>query len=272
MSPVAGGRAATWPRITIVTPCLNARHTIEQTLASVREQDYPDLEHLVIDGGSTDGTLAVLAAADGIQYVSAPDRGLSDAVNKGVEMATGELMGWLNADDLYLPGALRRVGRAHAEHDRPLWVVGGCIIIAADGSQIRRPVTAYKDLLLRGYSLRLLLTQNFVSAPSTFVSRAGFERVGRLDEALKYSMDYDIWLRLARLGPPLIVPDHIAAFRMAEGSLSMTGFELQFKEHNAVARRHGQGKRVAVGANAVTSRAIVGVYRALAWRRARRRA
>ena len=250
------------PSITVVTPCLNARATLREALDSVRRQRYPALEHLVIDGGSTDGTVELLEAADDVRFISEPDGGLSDAVNKGIRLAGGDVIGWLNADDVYLPGALERVGGAFADRPDALWATGRCLIEDGASSEIRRGVTAYKDFFLRRYSYGLLLTQNFVSCPSTFVCRDAFERVGLLDERFKYSMDYDLWLRLGRLGDPLFIDAPLAAFRMAEGSLSMSGFERQFAEHAQNAREHGSGHRLAVGVNRLTSAGIVAAYRA----------
>ncbi|MEA2325035.1 MAG: hypothetical protein QOD81_4885 [Solirubrobacteraceae bacterium] len=254
----------------IVTPCLNARTTIADTLQSVRDQRYEPLEHVVVDGGSTDGTLELLPGAPGVRYVSEPDRGLSDAFNKGVRMARNDVVGWLNADDVYLPGALQRVAEAFERRPDALWATGSCVIIDGDGNEIRRGVTRYKDTLLRRWSFPLHLTQNFVSAPSTFVRRSAFDLVGALDERFKYSMDYDLWLRLGRRSEPIVIEEPLAAFRMVEGTLSMTGFERQFDEHLQNAREHGDGHRVAVTANAAMSRAIVGAYRAMRAVRARR--
>jgi GT2 family glycosyltransferase len=252
------------PSITIVTPCLNAAATLPTALESVRSQPYEgEVEHLVIDGGSTDGTLEILRAAPGVRFVSEPDRGLSDAVNKGIRLAEGEVVGWLNADDVYMPGALDRVGRAFAEHPDALWATGGCLIIDDDGKEIRRLVTAYKDFFLRHYSYSLHLVQNFVSCPSTFVRRSAFDQVGLLEERFAYSMDYDLWLRLGRLSPPVILDQTLAGFRMAPGSLSMSGFERQFLEHAQNAREHGRGHPFAVAANTAMSRLIVHVYRLL---------
>jgi glycosyltransferase involved in cell wall biosynthesis len=260
------------PRITIVTPCLNSAVTLERTLDSVRTQDYPEIEHLVIDGGSTDGTVEILERAQGVRFVSEPDDGLCDALNKGIGKATGEVIGWLNADDIYLPGALRKAAAALESRPNRDWATGQCLIIDQDDQEIRRFVTAYKNFFLRRYSLSLHLVQNFVSAPSTFVRATAFDEVGLFDERYKLSMDYDLYLRLGRRGPPVVVNEPLACFRMVEGTFSMGNFEQQFVEHEAIARRHGKGHRLPVALNALTSRAIVGIYRALESRRARRAA
>lgn len=239
-----------------------------EALESVRSQDYPRLEHVVVDGGSTDGTVDLLEAAKGIRFVSEPDRGLSHAMNKGIAMAGGEVIGWLNADDRYLPGALERVGRALADRPDALWATGRCRIIDGQGREIRRWVTAYKNALLARYSFGLYLTQNFISAPATFVRQAGFETAGLFDESYRISMDYDLYLRLGRYHDPVVIDAYLSDFRMVEGTLSMSGFETQFREHAEQARRHGHDHRLAVTVNQLSSRLIVAVYRAM---RARRR-
>jgi glycosyltransferase involved in cell wall biosynthesis len=248
------------PSLTIITPCLNAAATLPATLASVREQAYPGLEHIVVDGGSTDGTVDLLKSAPGIRWISEPDRGLSHALNKGIAMAGGELIGELNADDVYEPGALAAVGAALREHPDALWLTGYCRIIDGDGREIRHPVTAYKNWLLRRYSLALYLTHNFISAPATFFRREALAEAGGFDERYRISVDYDLQLRIARRHDPLVLPRYLASFRMAEGSLSMSGFRTQFREHAEQARRHGAGHRTAVAANQVISAGIVGAY------------
>ena len=255
----------------IVTPCLNAEATIGEALRSMREQGYEPLEHVVVDGGSTDRTMEIVkGAGEHVRWISEPDRGLSDAMNKGIAMARNDVVGWLNADDLYLPGALQRVAAAFEARPDALWVTGRCLIIDADGNEIRRGVTRYKDALLRRWSFPLFLTQNFVSSPATFVRRRAFDLVGGFQERFRYSMDYDVWLKLGRQSAPVVIDEALACFRMAEGSLSMSGFERQFEEHLQNAREHGDGHRVAVGVNAAMSRAIVLAYRAMRAVRARR--
>jgi glycosyltransferase involved in cell wall biosynthesis len=255
------------PTVSIITPCLNSAATLGATLASVREQTVPAHEHIVVDGGSTDGTLELLESAPGVRYVSEPDRGLSDAYNKGVAMATGEIVGWLNADDLYLAHAVARVSAEFETHPEAIWATGRCRIIDGQGAEERRFITKYKNMLLRRYSYPLHLTQNFVSAPATFVRRAAFLDAGGLDERFRYSMDYDLWLRLGAVRPPMIIDETLACFRMAAGSLSMSGFERQFEEHVLNAREHANGHRLAAGANVLMSRSIVMAYRLM--RRAR---
>jgi glycosyltransferase involved in cell wall biosynthesis len=250
------------PTITVVTPSFNAAATIEDALRSVREQDYPHVEHLVVDGGSSDGTVAILERAAGVRFVSEPDRGLSHAMNKGVAMATGSIIGWLNADDIYLPGALRAVGEAFAARPYAEWATGRCRIIDGDGREIRKGATAYKTALLRRYSHSLYLTQNFISAPATFVRREAYQRHPfREDYAM--SMDYDVFLQLARAGDPIVLDRELACFRMMEGTLSMSSFERQFAEHAEQARAHGAGHPVAVAVNQAMSRLIVFAYQGM---------
>ena len=258
------------PSITIVTPSFNAAATIEEALASVRGQHYPgEVEHLVVDGGSTDGTVEILERTPGIRWISEPDEGLSDAINKGVAMAKGELIGWLNADDWYEPGALQAVGRAYEENPGAVWITGRCRIIDEEGKEIRRGVTAYKNFLLDHYSFPLYLTQNFISCPATFVTKRGYEEAGPLKIEHRVSMDYDVFLRIAKRHDPVVLKRELAVFRMFEGTLSMSGFETQFREHAEQARAHGDGHPFAVAANQAISRAIVMVYRLLRLRRRR---
>jgi glycosyltransferase involved in cell wall biosynthesis len=259
------------PSISVVTPCMNAAATISETLASVATQDYAPLEHIVVDGGSTDGTLDLLRANGSVRWTSEPDEGLSDAVNKGVAMARGDVIGWINADDVYRAGALGRVADAFAAQSQALWAFGRCAIIGSASEEIRPAVTAYKNFFLRHWSLPLHLTHNFVSQPSTFFRRDAFEAVGGLDKRYRYSMDYDLWLRFGEGSAPIVIDEELAAFRMQEGTLSMTGFEEQFAEHLACARAHQDGHRGAVMVNSALSRAIVLTYRGLALLRSQSR-
>jgi glycosyltransferase involved in cell wall biosynthesis len=255
------------PRISIVTPCLNAAATLGESLESVRSQGYPEVEHIVVDGGSTDGTLELLEAARDVRWISEPDEGRPDAANKGVHMSSGDVVGFLNADDAYEPGALAAVGEAFARDPEAMWVTGYCRIVDGAGQEIRRPVTRYKNLFLRHFSFPLYLTQNFVSDPATFVRREALDQVGPLDNRYRISHDYDLWLRVARRWEPVVLERYLSSFRMVEGTLSMAGFERQFREHEEVARLRGDGHRLPVLANAAMSRLIVASYKLMRMRR-----
>ena len=227
-------------RISVVTPSLNQGPFIERTLRSVLDQqgDF-ELEHLVLDGGSTDGTREVLDRyADRARVTIEPDTGQANAINKGLRAATGDVIGWLNSDDLLLPGALARVAREFRERPELLWLHGRCEIVDEEDRPIRRWLSAYKDFRCRRYSRDALLIENFVSQMTVFWRRGVHERIGYLDESLHYTFDYDLWLRLSALAPPRFVDERLAAFRWYARSKSGADFEAQFAEDARVFQRY----------------------------------
>jgi glycosyltransferase involved in cell wall biosynthesis len=258
------------PRISVVTPCLNAAAFIERAIRRVAMQGLDNVEHIVVDGGSADDTVESLKRSPHVRFISEPDRGLSDAMNKGIAMAQGDIIGWLNADDWYLPDALTAVADAAAQHPGAEWFTGRCPIVDNAGTPIRRPISAYKNLLLRRYSLSLLLTQNFISCPATFVRKTAYDAVGEYRLDYRYSMDYDMYLRLAKRGDPVILNRDLAVFMMEPGTKSMDGFDIQFDEHRRQARDHGTDHRLPVAINEVTSRGIIITYQAMRAMRNRR--
>lgn len=250
------------PTISIVTPCLNASATITKALDSVAQQGHP-VEHIVVDGGSTDGTIELVAQRADVTWISEPDSGLSDAVNKGIALASGDLIGWLNADDWYLPGAFDAVlSAAHTRPEAP-WITGQCVIVDEDGKEIRRGVSRYKNFWLRHYSFSRYLTNNFISCPATFIRSEAYRSAGGYDLDHQYSMDYDMFLRVARLGDPAIVHRPLATFSMVEGTKSMSGFETQFREHFQIARTRGEGHPVSVAINFAFSTMVIAIYKAM---------
>lgn len=223
------------PRISVVTPSYNQAAFLPATVASVLEQGYPDLEYLIQDAASTDGTRAILEKLPpSVKWVSAKDGGQADAVNRGWAKATGEVLGWVNSDDVYLPGALQRVGEAFAADAGLDWLVGRCLIIDSQGREIRRALTRYKDLLLDRLSLPLLFVENPISQMAVFVRKRAVDAVGPLRTELHYTMDYDLWLRLMRRSRPRVLDDALACFRV-HGAAKSTGFQRQFSEEHQVA-------------------------------------
>lgn len=257
------------PRVSIITPSLNLLHYLRRTADSVLSQRGPfELEWRVVDAGSTDGTvpfLAELAARDErVRYTSEPDRGQSDAINKGMAAATGDIVAWLNADDLYADGALASVVQAFAEHPDAQWLVGRYQVIDEADRPIRGRIVRYKQRRLGRYSYRRLLRENFIPQPAVFWRRAFGAAMGPLDESLNWTMDYDLWLRMGKHAPPLVVDRLLALFRHHATSKSGDFNRRQFDEGYEVALRHvPPGDRMTRIAHRLNVEKIVWAYRAL---------
>ncbi len=183
----------------------------------------------------------------------------------------GGFIGWLNADDWYRPSAFTAVAGAAIANPEAEWFTGRCLIVDNESHEIRKGVTAYKNALLRAYSFPLYLTQNFVSCPATFVRREAYAAVEPFRIDYRYSMDYDVFLQVARRGGPMIIHRDLAVFVMMEGTKNMSGFEEQFAEHHRHARDHVDGHPIAVATNGAMSHAITYTYRAMGALRQRRK-
>jgi glycosyltransferase involved in cell wall biosynthesis len=255
-------------RISIIVPSLNQAAFIGRALESIFSQqgDF-DLECLVLDGGSTDGSIDVIRAfatrAAGskiaFQWRSEPDRGQSDAINRGLAAASGDLIAYLNSDDMYAPDALDEVARA-VRATGALWVTGPTTIVDADDRPIQRAVNAYRNLWLRRYSYRKLLMLNFVPQPSTFWTREALDQIGTFNEQLHYTMDYDYWLRLGRIGDPIVLDRPLSRFRIHGGSKGGTRYAAQFEEGRNVMRRYTTSRGIRLF-HGVHSQLIVLAYR-----------
>lgn len=200
-----------WPRVSIVTPSYNSAGSIEGTIASILSQGYPDLEHIVVDGGSTDGTIAILHRYPHVIWTSEQDAGQSDALNKGFRKATGDIIGWLNADDTYEAGTLRAVAEFFLKNPTIDMVHGDINWIDAAGRAIVRVPGRELDLASA-------LLSNPVNQQAAFFRRSVCERVGYLRTDLHYAMDYEFWLRLARCLRSRYVPQLWANFRIMPGT------------------------------------------------------
>jgi glycosyltransferase involved in cell wall biosynthesis len=226
--------------ISVVTPSFNQARFLERAVQSVvTQQGDFDLQYLVMDGGSADGSVDLLRRYDArLSWVSEPDGGQSAAINKGLRRATGDVVGWLNSDDVLLPGALARVAAAFRERPDAEWLHGRCDIIDSEGRVIRQWVSAYKHWCCRRYSYSRLLGENFISQMTVFWRRSLLDAVGYLDPGLHLAMDYDLWLRFARRGAPLYVPERLACFRWYASSKSGAGYREQFRVECEIARKH----------------------------------
>jgi glycosyltransferase involved in cell wall biosynthesis len=232
-------------KITVITPTLNQARYLERTVNSILGQKFDgELEYIVVDGGSTDSTLEILKKyEDRLAWSSEKDDGLADAVNKGLERATGEVIGWLNSDDLYGPGTLQTINEYFKDHPECMWLYGKCRIIDDADKEIYRSVTRYKNLLLRNFSYNRLLTENFISQPAVFFRKSLTDEVGKLRTDLRFAMDYDLWLRFGKRHPASVIPEYLADFRRHPDSLSENFTGNQFQEQYAVARAHGASRK-----------------------------
>jgi glycosyltransferase involved in cell wall biosynthesis len=222
-------------KISVITPNRNGERFIEDSILSVQSQACAgvEIEHIVIDGASTDRSLEIIGRhRSGIaRLVSERDKGPASAINKGLRLASGDIVGWLNADDRYRPGALSRVAGVFARHPDRALCFGGCPIIDENGAEIRRGITRFKELFFPFSSRFTIQSINYISQPAMLFRRQAYEAAGPLREDLTCAWDYDFILRLWRQGGAVRAPGApLAEFRWHPGSLSGRGFVKQFAE------------------------------------------
>jgi glycosyltransferase involved in cell wall biosynthesis len=194
--------------VSIVTPSYNQAAYLEFAIQSVLAQDYPDVEYLVVDGGSSDGSLAVIQRyADRLAWwVSEPDSGQAEAINKGFARANGEYIAWLNSDDLYLPGAISQAVAALEADPELVFVFGNAVTIDAQGELLNR-------LEFRDWGMLELMAFRIICQPAVFMRRRALQQAGYLDLSYHFMLDHQLWLRLARLGPVRHITQSLAAAR-----------------------------------------------------------
>ena len=221
-------------KFSIVTPSYNSGAYIEETIQSVRQQSYKNFEHIVIDGCSTDNTTAILEQHDHLCWVSEPDRGQSDAINKGFRLADGDIFAWQNADDLYFPQTFETVAAFFQQHPSVDFVYGYYQLIDTDGEWICdvRPGEWNQWLFAHGRGSPL--------QPTVFWRRRISERVGEIDERLHYCMDIDFFARACKHFSFRRIPEMLGQFRVHPESKTQAGTNRQkiMKENREVLSRH----------------------------------
>lgn len=226
------------PKITIITPSYNQGPYIEQTICSVLAQDYENMEHIVIDGGSTDQTIDVLKKYPHVTWVSEKDRGQADALNKGLKMATGDIVGWINSDDYYEEGIFESISTYFNEPET-MWVIGNLTYafdLTAELLPDKSPVVTYDNLVKNPDIVRQL---------PTFFRREFLVRVGGWNPDYFMVMDYDLWVRLSKITLPRMVDENWAYFRFhAQQKTSYGNIVRQCREIVEILTREGVPKTV----------------------------
>ncbi len=221
MSSVPKSASMNLPLISIVTPSYQQGNFIRQTIESVLTQEYPNIEYWVIDGGSTDDTVAILQEYEHEQrfsWISEPDTGQSNALNKGLARCNGDIFYWINSDDVLLPGALRQVADTWIRSGQPSIIYGLARLIDQDGQDLGYCPLQTANLTLKTViSLRRMFMQ-----PATFVPMETVRAVGGIDERLHYTMDLDLWIKVAQRLPIHYIPYDMCQFRLHSSSKTVS--------------------------------------------------
>ncbi|MBM5801059.1 MAG: glycosyltransferase [Cyanobacteria bacterium K_DeepCast_35m_m2_023] len=203
--------------ISVITPSYNQAEFIAETIRSVWAQDVQPLEHLIFDGGSNDGTVDILQTQPpSVRWWSEPDGGQAHAVNKGLQQARGEIIAWINSDDIYYPGAFAAVLRAFAQHP-------DADVVYGSADHIDKASVAFEPYPTAAWDPELLRRTCFLCQPAVFFQRRALERVGTLNEQLRYCMDYEFWLRLSDAGCRFVqVDDKLAGSRLYDENKTLS--------------------------------------------------
>jgi glycosyltransferase involved in cell wall biosynthesis len=201
------------PTVSIVTPSYNQAGYLERTIQSVLQQDYANLDYAIVDGGSSDGSVEIIKKFENALswWVSEKDTGQAEAINKGLIRARGEIVAWLNSDDIYLPGAIQKAVDALQANPELGFVFGDAITIDPDGQPIN-------ELIFGDWGFQELLRFRIICQPAVFMRREVLEKTGGLDQSLHYMLDHHLWLRMARLAPIRHIPGFLAAARQHPGA------------------------------------------------------
>ena len=222
-------------KITIITPSFNQAEFLEQTIKSVVTQSYQNIEYLIFDGGSTDSSLDIIKKYAKkypkiIKWQSKKDKGQVDALNKGITMATGKIIAYINSDDYYLPGTFTKVVKFFKQNSSSQWLVGNCQVTAKNLSWTFK----LKHLVPVNKSQNWLYLSNWINQPAVFLKKDLVSRVGKFNPKYNYAFDYDYWLRCSKTILPIRLKQSLAVFRVHSLSKGSSSYQKQFKEQQQI--------------------------------------
>lgn len=231
------------PKISVVIPSLNKARYIGKTIDSILSQDYPNFEIIIMDGGSTDGTLKVIEKyaqkfPEIVKYESKADKGQWHAINKGFAKAKGKILSFINADDVYEKGAFLEIERMYALNIDSMWFAGRGNVIDAKGMKIAEWATMYKNILQYINSRFFLLCTNYLMQPSVFVTKSAWDRFGPFTGTKKFVMEYDLWLKLSKIKMPIITNKYLSSFRIEPSTISKKSTKELLNEDEKVIKRY----------------------------------
>jgi glycosyltransferase involved in cell wall biosynthesis len=246
-----------YPRITVVTPSLNQGRFLEETILSVLGQQYPNLEYVIVDGGSTDGSVEIIRKYQQhlAWWVSEKDGGQAAAINKGFARATGDILAWLNSDDMYLPGTLSHIA-SRLDPDRAELLFGNCLHFVENSAM------AYGSDVRQSHVRHDLRLTDYIIQPSTFWTRKAWLQAGLLDESLEFGFDWDWFLRGTKADVTFVPEDkYLSVYRIHKDHKTGTGGERRRKELASIYGRHAGARYESLYVRCCASRSTIVLIR-----------
>ena len=239
-------------KLSIITPSFNQSEYLEQTIKSVINQNGNfEIEYIVMDGGSSDNSVKILKKYEKILknnkkitfiWKSEKDKGQSDAINKGLKLSTGDVLSYINSDDVYSPNSFKKIISFFNKNKNIGFVYGKCSIINEKGKEIRQIIKWYRTLIGFKYSYGGLLIENFIPQPATFWRRKVYEDFSGFDVENHLCMDYEYWCRIGQKYNGKFINKYLANFRWYDSSKSGATYKKQFKQELEIAKKYAKGK------------------------------